>query len=108
MSSTGTLKKRTPPVKVLSSQLRTAESRGDSYVVRLSKARSLAVSTVWMQGTVLEVQLDRDSLLLMDETGTFTVQGVKSIPKGKPCFSQGTVTSAKSVVRVNVALVTES
>lgn len=108
MASTGTDKKRPPPVKVLSSQLRTAESCGDSYVVRLSKGRSLAVSPVWMQGTVLEVQLDRDSLLLMDETGTFTVQGVNSIPKGKPCLSEGTETSAQAVVRVNVALITES
>lgn len=108
MCSTGTEKKRPPPVKVLSSQLRTAESCGDSYAVRLSKGRTLAVSPVWMQGTVLEVQLDRDSLLLMDETGTFTVQGVKSVPKGKPCLSQGTETSARSVVRVNVALITES
>lgn len=61
-----------------------------------------------MQGTVLEVQLDRDSLLLMDETGTFTVQGVNSIPKGKPCLSEGTEPSAQSVVRVNVALITGS
>lgn len=108
MSPTGTEKKRPPPVKVLSSQLRTAQGCGDSYVVRLSKGRSLAASPVWMQGTVLEVQLDRDSLLLMDETGTFTVQGVKSVPRGKPCLSPGTHTSARSVVRGNVALITES
>lgn len=89
MSKTGTEKKRPPPVKVLSSQLRTAGNCGDSYAVRLGKGRSLVVSLVWMQGTVMEVQLDRDSALLMDETGTFTVQGVKGVPKGKPCLSQG-------------------
>lgn len=44
----------------------------------------------------------------MDETGTFTVQGVKSVPKGKPCLSPGTHTPARSVVRGNVALITES
>lgn len=107
MSSPGTEKKRAAPVKVLSSQLRTAESCGDSFVVRPRRGRSLAVSPVWMQGTVLEVRPDRDSLLLMDETGTFTVQGVKSVPKGKPCLSEGTETSTRAVL-VNVALITES
>lgn len=90
MFKTETEKKRPPPVKVLSSQLRTAEHCGDSYSVRPGKGRSLPVSLVWMQGTVMEVQLDRDSVLLMDETGTFTVQGVRGIPKGKPCLSPGT------------------
>ncbi|CAG12226.1 unnamed protein product, partial [Tetraodon nigroviridis] len=99
MSSAGPEKKRAPPVKVLSSQLRTAESCGDSFVVRLRKGRSLAVSPVWMQGTVLEVQLDGDSLLLMDETGTFTVQGVKSVPKGKPCLSEGKYVMVMGVIQ---------
>lgn len=90
MSKTEAEKKRPPPVKVLSGQLRTAGRCGDSYWVRPGKGRSLPVSLVWMQGTVMEVQLDRDSVLLMDETGTFTVQGVKGIPKGKPCLSPGT------------------
>lgn len=97
MSNTGTTtgdRKRPPPVKVLSGQLRTAEARGtagggDGCVVRLSGGRSLPVSLVWMQGTVLEVQRDRNTALLVDETGTFAVQGVKDIPKGKPCLSQG-------------------
>lgn len=87
-------RKRPPPVKVLSSQLRMAGSRGNAdcgegCVIRLGRGRSLQVSLVWMQGTVLEVQLDRSTVLLMDETGTFIVQGVNSIPKGKPCLSQG-------------------
>lgn len=83
-------KKRPPPVKLLSGQLRTAYKRGsDGYDVRLGKGRTLAVSLVWMQGTVLEVQLELSTVLLMDETGTFVVQGVNSIPKGKPCLSQG-------------------
>lgn len=97
MSKTTTERKRPPPVKVLSSQLRTAENRktaecGDAFVLRLGRGRSLLVSLVWMQGTVLEVQLDRNTVLLMDETGTFAVQGVNSIPKGKPCLSQGNKT----------------
>uniref|UniRef100_A0A8P4GJZ3 RecQ mediated genome instability 2 n=1 Tax=Dicentrarchus labrax TaxID=13489 RepID=A0A8P4GJZ3_DICLA len=89
-------RKRPPPVKVLSGQLRTAENwgtadSGDGCVIRLGRGRSLPVSLVWMQGTVLEVQLDRNTVLLMDETGTFAVQGVNNIPKGKPCLSQGVV-----------------
>ncbi|XP_028267779.1 recQ-mediated genome instability protein 2 [Parambassis ranga] len=90
----GQEKKRPPPVKVLSGQLRAAGIRcnvdsGSGCVIRLSGGRSLLVSLVWMQGTVLEVQLDRNTALLLDETGTFTVQGINSVPKGKPCLSQG-------------------
>lgn len=87
-------RKRAPPVKVFSSQLRTAV-RGSSgepgagWVVRLGRDRFLQVSLVWMQGTVLEVQLALNRVLLMDETGTFTVLGINSIPKGKPCLSSG-------------------
>lgn len=85
---------RPPPVKVLSGQLRAAGNWGTAdsgagCVIRLGRGRSLPVSLVWMQGTVLEVQQDRDTVLLMDETGTFIVQGVNNIPKGKPCLSQG-------------------
>lgn len=85
---------RPPPVKVLSGQLRAARNWGTAdsgagCVIRLGRGRSLPVSLVWMQGTVLEVQQDRDTVLLMDETGTFIVQGVNNIPKGKPCLSQG-------------------
>lgn len=79
---------RPPPVKVLSGQLRTANS-GNGYVMNLGRGRSLLVSLVWMQGTVVDVQLDRNTALLVDETGTFAVQGVDNIPKGKPCLSQG-------------------
>lgn len=94
--------KRSPPVKVLSGQLRTAErSRtadcGDAFTVRLRGGRSLLASLVWMQGTVLELQLDRNTVLLMDETGTFAVQGVNNIPKGKPCLSQGELIRVKLV-----------
>ncbi|XP_068613198.1 recQ-mediated genome instability protein 2-like [Brachionichthys hirsutus] len=85
---------RPPPIKVLSGQLRTAERRGgadsgSAYDVSLGGGRSLLVSLVWMQGTVLEAQLDGNTVLLMDETGTFAVQGVNNIPKGKPCLSKG-------------------
>ncbi|XP_061702171.1 recQ-mediated genome instability protein 2 [Syngnathoides biaculeatus] len=90
-------RKRAPPVKVLSCQLKTAtevrastgESVGGWLVRLLGTDGSLPVSLVWMQGTVLEVQLELGTALLMDETGTFTVQGVNSVPKGKPCLSSG-------------------
>lgn len=95
-------RKRPPPVKVLSGQLRTAERNGtadsgDAFTVRLRGGRSLLASLVWMQGTVLELQLDRNTVLLMDETGTFAVQGVNNIPKGKPCLSQGEIIGMKLV-----------
>ncbi|XP_061556775.1 recQ-mediated genome instability protein 2 [Phycodurus eques] len=94
-------RKRAPPVKVLSGQLRTAtEVRGSSvWLVRLGRALSLPVSLVWMQGTVLEVQLELGTVLLMDETGTFTVQGVNSVPKGKPCLSSGKYVMVMGVVQ---------
>ncbi|XP_053195258.1 recQ-mediated genome instability protein 2 [Scomber japonicus] len=97
-------RKRPPPVKVLSGQLRTAESRGaadsgEGCVIRLGKGRSLPVSMVWMQGTILEVQSDRNTVLLMDETGTFAVQGVNNIPKGKPCLSQGKYVMVMGVIQ---------
>ncbi|XP_036944388.1 recQ-mediated genome instability protein 2 [Acanthopagrus latus] len=96
--------KRSPPVKVLSGQLRTAERSGtadcgDAFTVRLRGGRSLLASLVWMQGTVLELQLDRNTVLLMDETGTFAVQGVNNIPKGKPCLSQGTYVMVMGVIQ---------
>lgn len=95
MAEAGADKKRPPPVKVLSGQLRKAEARraadsGDvCYAVKAARGATVAVSLVWMQGTVLEAQLDRDSALLVDETGTFAVQGVNNIPKGRPCLSPG-------------------
>ncbi|AWP19164.1 putative recQ-mediated genome instability protein 2 [Scophthalmus maximus] len=98
-------KKRAPPVKVLSCQLRTAESQeeaavsGDVWVVRPARGGSLPVSLVWMQGTVLEAQPDRNTVLLMDETGTFTVQGVNNIPRGKPCLSQGKYVMVMGVIQ---------
>uniref|UniRef100_A0A3Q1INB1 RecQ mediated genome instability 2 n=1 Tax=Anabas testudineus TaxID=64144 RepID=A0A3Q1INB1_ANATE len=89
---------RPPPVKVLSGQLRTANS-GNGYVMNLGRGRSLLVSLVWMQGTVVDVQLDRNTALLVDETGTFAVQGVDNIPKGKPCLSQGKYVMVMGVVQ---------
>lgn len=97
-------RERPPPVKVLSGQLRTAESRGtadsgDGFVIKLGRGRTLLVSLVWMQGTVMDVQLDRNIVLLMDETGTFAVQGVNNIPKGKPCLSQGKYVMVMGVIQ---------
>ncbi|MEQ2167212.1 hypothetical protein GOODEAATRI_001766 [Goodea atripinnis] len=96
--------KRPPPVKVLSGQLRAAGIRGaadsgEGYMIRAGRGRSLRVSLVWMQGTVLEVQLDRNTVLLMDETGTFAVQGVNNIPKGKPCLLPGKYVMVMGVVQ---------
>lgn len=88
-------KTRPPPVKVLSGQLRKAETRRAAdgsdvcYAVKAARGATVTASMVWMQGTVVEAQLDRDSALLVDETGTFAVQGVNNIPKGRPCLSSG-------------------
>ncbi|KAM4534888.1 recQ-mediated genome instability protein 2 [Fundulus diaphanus] len=95
---------RPPPVKVLSGQLRAAGIRGaadsgEGYAIRAGGGRSLRVSLVWMQGTVLEVQLDGNTVLLMDETGTFAVQGVNNIPKGKPCLLPGKYVMVMGVVQ---------
>uniref|UniRef100_A0A8C6T6U1 RecQ mediated genome instability 2 n=1 Tax=Neogobius melanostomus TaxID=47308 RepID=A0A8C6T6U1_9GOBI len=98
-------KKRPPPVKVLSGQLRAAgggrghTDGGDGVQIRVGQGRSLIVSLVWMQGTVLDVQLDRNTVMLMDETGTFTVQGVNNIPKGKPCLLQGKYVMVMGVIQ---------
>ncbi|XP_038143814.1 recQ-mediated genome instability protein 2 [Cyprinodon tularosa] len=96
--------KRPPPVKVLSGQLRAAGIRGaadsgEGYLIRAGKGRTLRVSLVWMQGTVLEVQLYSNTVLLMDETGTFMVQGVNSIPKGKPCLLPGKYVMVMGVIQ---------
>ncbi|XP_030591799.1 recQ-mediated genome instability protein 2 [Archocentrus centrarchus] len=97
-------KTRPPPVKVLSGQLRAAGNRGTAdseagCVISLGRGSSLPVSLVWMQGTVLKVQQDRNTVLLIDETGTFTVQGVNNIPKGKPCLSQGKYVMVMGVIQ---------
>ncbi|CAG5897977.1 unnamed protein product [Menidia menidia] len=97
-------RKRAPPVKVLSGQLRAAGARGaaidgEGCVIRAGPGRSLRVSLVWMQGTVLDVQQERNSVLLMDETGTFTVQGVNGIPRGKPCLAQGKYVMVMGIIQ---------
>ncbi|KAL6102578.1 rmi2 [Pungitius sinensis] len=92
---------RPPPVKVLSGQLRTAERRapgGDGFVIRPGTARSLPVSLVWMQGTVVEVRPEGNGVTLVDETGTFAVQGVHNVPRGKPCLSQGKYVMVMGVI----------
>ncbi|XP_036409465.1 recQ-mediated genome instability protein 2 [Megalops cyprinoides] len=91
-------KKRSPPIKVLSSQLREGKEHTapngkiECTVKRLGQGKTvpLKVSVVWMQGTVLEVKSDNSTtVLLLDETGTFLVNGVSNIPKGKPCLFPG-------------------
>ncbi|CAL8273439.1 unnamed protein product [Lota lota] len=91
------------PIKILSGQLRDGTSKGlnDNMEcsVRVANGRSISVSMVWMQGTVLEAKLDRNMVLLLDETGTFVVQGVNNIPKGKPCLSQGKYVMVMGVIQ---------
>lgn len=96
VEETGGEQRRSPPVKVLSGQLRAAGNRaaadrdgGAGFVIRAGRGRSLRASLVWMQGTVMEAHLERNTVLLMDETGTFTVQGVNNVPRGKPCLFPG-------------------
>uniref|UniRef100_A0A671SIY0 RecQ mediated genome instability 2 n=1 Tax=Sinocyclocheilus anshuiensis TaxID=1608454 RepID=A0A671SIY0_9TELE len=81
---------RSPPVKVLSSQLRegrecqTASGRAEYVIMRLGPAeqRCLAVSVVWMQGTVLEVQADHNTVLILDETGVVGINSVNVMVMG--------------------------
>lgn len=90
-------KSRSPPIKVLSGQLREAKSRlglngkSEYGIKRLGQGKDspLNVSVVWMQGTVVEVQRDNNTVVLLDETGNFVVGGVNNIPKGKPCLIHG-------------------
>ncbi|XP_037545076.1 recQ-mediated genome instability protein 2 [Nematolebias whitei] len=105
VEETGGEQRRSPPVKVLSGQLRAAGNRaaagssgGEAFLIRAARGRSLRASLVWMQGTVMEAQLERNTVLLMDETGTFTVQGVNNIPRGKPCFFPGKYVMVMGVV----------
>ncbi|MBN3283464.1 RMI2 protein, partial [Polyodon spathula] len=83
-----------PPIKVLSSQLRHSQacpgpSGKNVYSVK-RPGPPLAVSMVWMQGTVLEVSGDQNTTVhLLDETGTFIVTGASSVPRGRPCLHRG-------------------
>uniref|UniRef100_A0A8C7VNS4 RecQ mediated genome instability 2 n=1 Tax=Oncorhynchus mykiss TaxID=8022 RepID=A0A8C7VNS4_ONCMY len=75
--------KKSPPIKVPSSQLREGKDKQlngklEFNIKRLGqwKNTALVVSVVWMQGTIMEVRLDH-TVLLLDETGTFVVNGLK-------------------------------
>lgn len=90
-------KTRSPPVKVLSGQLRDGKcltglnGKPEIVIKRLGQGKEnpLTVSIVWMQGTVVEVHSDQNTVVLLDETGNFVVGGVINIPKGKPCLIHG-------------------
>ncbi|XP_017310004.1 recQ-mediated genome instability protein 2 [Ictalurus punctatus] len=102
VSSSPGEKPRRPPVKVLSSQLRegcTVGSGKPEMSIRRLGGGSLTVSVVWMQGTVLETHTDRNSVLLLDETGNFHITGVNNIPRGKPCLSPGKYVMVMGVVQ---------
>ncbi|XP_049331501.1 recQ-mediated genome instability protein 2 [Astyanax mexicanus] len=95
-------KSRRPPVKVLSGQLRDGKGgKGECWIRRLGRANPspLPVSVVWMQGTVVEVQSDHSSVLLLDETGNFLVNGINNIPKGKPCLCPGKYVMIMGVIQ---------
>ena len=91
-------KKRAFPVKVFSSQLRDGQccygyqGKMECNIKNLCQAKSstLVVSVIWMQGTVLEM-ISENSARLLDETGTFVVNGVRNIPKGKSDLCQGEI-----------------
>ncbi|NXX46273.1 RMI2 protein, partial [Tricholaema leucomelas] len=62
----------------------------------------LCLRAVWMQGTVLEVELGGaggGSARLQDCSGSFTVLGVEEVPKGRPCLSAGKYVMVMGVVR---------
>ncbi|XP_028842658.1 recQ-mediated genome instability protein 2-like [Denticeps clupeoides] len=102
-------KTRSPPVKVLSSQLRDGNSstgphgKAECRIKRLGPGRGtpLAVSVVWMQGTIVEVQPDHNSATLLDETGHFMVVGVNRIPKGNPCLAEGKYVMVMGLVQTH-------
>ncbi|KAK7168099.1 hypothetical protein R3I94_002220 [Phoxinus phoxinus] len=103
-------KTRSPPVKVLSSQLRegkecqTSSGRSEYVIRRLGAGEqsSLQVSMVWMQGTVLEVQPDHNTVVILDETGNFLVSGINSVPRGKPCLSPGKYIMVMGVIQSHI------
>ncbi|KAJ7992439.1 hypothetical protein DPEC_G00278570 [Dallia pectoralis] len=109
MNSTATVseeKKKSPPIKVLSSQLRegTENKSNGKYectIKRLGQETKtpLTVSVVWMQGTVIDVRSELNVVLLMDETGTFVVNGANSIPKGKPCLFPGNYVMVMGIIQ---------
>ncbi|XP_061477774.1 recQ-mediated genome instability protein 2 [Rhineura floridana] len=83
---------QSPPVKVLATHLRRCRriSGGPWLLDREEYGRpALAVSLVWMQGTVLTVEQDGSTVRLRDESGPFVAQGVEKVPKGRPCLSPG-------------------
>ncbi|XP_057201978.1 recQ-mediated genome instability protein 2 [Triplophysa rosa] len=100
-------KTRCPPVKVLSSQLREgnecqASNGKPEYVIKRlgsNNANLLRLSVVWMQGTVVELQCDLSTVLMLDETGNFLVTGVNNVPKGKPCLSPGKYVMIMGVIQ---------
>ncbi|KAK7168098.1 hypothetical protein R3I94_002220 [Phoxinus phoxinus] len=57
---------------------------------------------VWMQGTVLEVQPDHNTVVILDETGNFLVSGINSVPRGKPCLSPGKYIMVMGVIQSHI------
>uniref|UniRef100_A0A8D0B2P1 RecQ-mediated genome instability protein 2 n=1 Tax=Salvator merianae TaxID=96440 RepID=A0A8D0B2P1_SALMN len=81
-----------PPVKVLATQLRRcSRSPGGPWLLSREEygRPALAVSMVWMQGTVVAVEEGASTVRLRDESGPFVAQGVDRVPKGRPCLSAG-------------------
>ncbi|XP_029432482.1 recQ-mediated genome instability protein 2 isoform X2 [Rhinatrema bivittatum] len=93
---------RCPPVKMLAEPLRRcvlcapadgAAGRPSCWLSRDGRG-AVEVTMVWMQGTVLEVRPEHGTTVrLQDDTGTFTVSGVDTVPKGAPCLIPGRLTT---------------
>ncbi|KAG8432921.1 hypothetical protein GDO86_017257 [Hymenochirus boettgeri] len=94
-----------PPVKMLAGTLKECQRiSGSPHTFWLESELGTAggklnVSTVWMQGTVLQVRPERGTTLRLNDTShTFTVCGADRVPKGKPCLQVGKYVMVMGVV----------
>ncbi|XP_069503902.1 recQ-mediated genome instability protein 2 isoform X2 [Ambystoma mexicanum] len=99
-----TFKFQSPPIKMLAEPLsrctRRVEGQPAFWMNRGLGNSELDVSVVWMQGTILEVRPEGDTTVrLRDETGNFSVSGINSVPKGKPCLTAGKYVMIMGVVQ---------
>ncbi|XP_069066262.1 recQ-mediated genome instability protein 2 [Pleurodeles waltl] len=99
-----TFKFQSPPIKMLAETLsrctRSVDGQLSFWLSRGVGDSDLDVSVVWMQGTVIEVLPERGTTVrIHDDTGTFSVCGVSSVPKGKPCLFAGKYVMIMGVVQ---------
>ncbi|XP_043920969.1 recQ-mediated genome instability protein 2 [Protopterus annectens] len=101
-------KYQSPPIKILSHQLKRCESRIKNNAqisfwfdrsVQWGKS-ALDVTVVWMQGTIHEITGEKNTTAkIQDDSGMFTVTGVDSVPKGKPFLIKGKYVMVMGVVQ---------